>query len=151
MKIIALPFAMCLLFAACDKDKFKTEPQAEIKALTPDEVSNGGIISFRAELRDREGDFDSVLLVRKRYNGDVLLGNPDTLRTSFTSFNIPATDQVELNVLFSYGIFRPELTSFFENLANVDNRYLRVGVVVKDKAGNRSSYVESNRIHLRKL
>ncbi len=141
---------LVIFFSACGKDKFTTEPQVEVKSLTPSAVQNGGFINFRAELRDREGDFDSVLLVRKRFNGNNLL-NSDTIRTTISNLDIPNNEQVELNVIISYGVIRSDVTSFHESLAPVDNRYLSVGVVVIDKEQHRSNFAESEKILLRRL
>ena len=139
-------------FTACNKDKFTTVPQAEIKSFGPSEVRKDEFISFTAVVRDQEGDIDSLLFFRKIFNGNNVIDVDSTIwRYRIDAFKIPATNQFDLNVLISYGEQKPDITIFHESLVNVDNRYISIGLVVKDKAGNRSTYVESDKILLRKL
>ena len=133
----------------CGKDNFKTEPQVEIKSIEPDVVQKGQFFTLRAIVRDKEGDIqDSVLLVTKRYAGDILLGIPDTLRYSIKEFNSPNRTEVEVSAVFSYGELRDGF--IFQNLENSD-RDFAVGIIVTDNAGHRSSYVESDKILLKKF
>ncbi|HVK97148.1 MAG TPA: hypothetical protein VM368_04990 [Flavisolibacter sp.] len=139
-----------LVFAliACSKDKFKTEPQVEIKSLSPSEVRKGGFFSLNAVVRDKEGDLqDSVYLVRKRFNGTSLL-TVDTIRYNINAFGIPNKTQLELQVIFSYGEIREG--AIFTNLEGSDRNFA-VGIIVRDKAGNKSQYVESDKIVLKRL
>ena len=144
-------FVFCvgiLVIFACSKDKFKTEPQVEIKSLAPSEVHKGQLFSLRAIVRDKEGDIqDSVFLIRKRFNGTTLL-TTDTLRFSISDFDFPEKSEIEINAVFSYGEIRDNY--IFENLENMD-RDFAVGIIVKDKAGHKSEYVESKKIVLKKL
>ena len=63
MKLVPVLLVMLTTLAACNKDKFKTEPQVEIKSLSPKEETKGQIFSLNATIRDQEGDLqDSVYL-----------------------------------------------------------------------------------------
>src|SRR3982751_5744837 len=74
MKRIFVSIVLATSIIACSKDKFKTEPQVDIKSFGPAEVTKGELFTLRAEVTDKEGDVqDSVLLVRKRYNAGVAL------------------------------------------------------------------------------
>lgn len=146
-KILVLAVVVVGLFA-CNKDKFKTEPQVEIKSLAPSEVRKGDIITFRAVVTDKEGDLqDSVLLVRKRFAGNTVL-TTDTLRYNISSFSFPDKSIIEVTALFSYGELRDGY--IFANLENQDREFA-VGIIVRDKAGHRSEYQESERILLKQL
>ncbi|HEY0355127.1 MAG TPA: hypothetical protein VGC29_02920 [Flavisolibacter sp.] len=146
-KILVLAVVVVGLFA-CNKDKFKTEPQVEIKSLAPSEVRKGDIITFRAVVTDKEGDLqDSVLLVRKRFAGNTVL-TTDTLRYNISSFAFPDKSIIEVTALFSYGELRDGY--IFANLENQDREFA-VGIIVRDKAGHRSEYQESERILLKQL
>ena len=146
-KILVLAVVVVGLFA-CNKDKFKTEPQVEIKSLAPSEVRKGDIITFRAVVTDKEGDLqDSVLLVRKRFAGNTVL-TTDTLRYNISSFSFPDKSIIEVTALFSYGELRDGY--IFGNLENQDREFA-VGIIVRDKAGHRSEYQESERILLKQL
>ncbi|MGZ8545679.1 MAG: hypothetical protein ACXWV0_10300 [Flavisolibacter sp.] len=144
-----LPFLVVVMAVfACSKDKFKTEPQVEIKSLGPAEVRKGELFSLRAIVRDKEGDLqDSVLLVRKRFAGNTQL-TVDTLRYDISNFNFPDKNVIEVTAVFSYGELRDGY--IFANLESQD-RDFAVGIIVRDKAGNRSEYVESDRIVLKQL
>ncbi len=149
MKKIAFPFLAVLVLLACSKDKFKTEPQVEINSLSPDEVFNDGIFTLRATVRDKEGDLqDTVLLVSKRFDDSDVVLTHDTLPFSLVNFGFPDKNQIELEIKFSYGEDRPGY--IFQNLETSD-RKLALGLIVKDKAGNKSEYVESNKIVLKKF
>jgi hypothetical protein len=149
MKRILVFCVLATVIFACSKDKFKTEPQVEIKSIDPDVVQKGQFFTLRAIVRDKEGDLqDSVLLVTKRYAGDILLGNPDTLRYSIKEFNSPTKSEIEISAVYSYGELRDGF--IFQNLENSD-RDFAVGIIVTDNAGHRSPYVESKKILLKKF
>ncbi len=144
-----LPFLIVVMAVfACSKDKFKTEPQVEIKSLAPSEVRKGELFSLRAIVRDKEGDLqDSVLLVRKRFAGNTQL-TVDTLRYDISNFTFPDKNVIEVTAVFSYGELRDGY--IFANLESQD-RDFAVGIIVRDKAGHRSEYVESEKIVLKQL
>jgi hypothetical protein len=146
-KVLAF-LILVVSLTACDKDKFKTEPQVEIKSLSPESVQKGQIFSLNATVRDQEGDLqDSILLVRKRFNNTTLL-SVDTMRFYIGTLPFPDKSEIEVQALFSYGELRDN--TIFMNLESAD-RNLVVGVIARDKAGHRSAYVESAPIVLKKL
>jgi hypothetical protein len=147
MKRIIIFCALATVIIACNKDKFKTEPQVEIKSLSPDQVYKGDIITLRAIVRDKEGDIkDSVFVVRKVFTGPNV--KVDTLRYTLKEFGSPYKTEIELNVVFSYGELRDGY--IFQNLENIDKDF-SVGLIVRDTSGHKSPYVESNKIVLKKL
>jgi hypothetical protein len=149
MKKIFFSFLGVLFLLACSKDKFKTEPQVEIESLSPNEVFNDGIFTLRATVRDKEGDLqDTVYLVSKRFDENDLLLTNDTIPFSMVNFGFPDKTQIELEVKFSYGEDRPGY--IFQNLETSDRNFA-LGIIVKDKAGNKSEYVESDKIVLKKF
>lgn len=148
MKRLLIVGIAALSLFACNKDKFKTEPQVEIKSLGPSEVRKGDVFTFRAVVNDKEGDLqDSVLLVRKRFAGNQVL-TTDTLRYNISSFAFPDKSVIEVSALFSYGELRDGY--IFANLENQDREFA-VGIIVRDKAGHRSEYKESEKILLKQL
>jgi hypothetical protein len=147
MKRILIFCALATVIFACDKDKFKTEPQVEIKSLNPDEARKGDIITLRAIVRDKEGDTkDSVFVVRKVFTGALV--KVDTLRYTLKEFGSPFKSEIELNALFSYGEIRDGF--IYQALEGVDKEFA-VGIIVKDTSGHKSPYVESKKIVLKKL
>ena len=78
-----------ILIVACNKDKFTTEPQVNVKSISPGTVSTGNIISLTSNFTDDEGDVDSVLIVNKWYDGETPT-YIDTFRYSISGLGLPA-------------------------------------------------------------
>ncbi len=150
MKIrISFIFSILLLtvFAGCKKDKFTTAPQVKIKSISPDVVSKGNFITVTASFTDDQGDIqDSVFVVFKRYNGTATLST-DTIRITLGKLGVPNTRSGEIELLAKYG----ELAAgaLFLNTESAD-REVSFGIILKDKAGNKSNYAESKKITLKK-
>ena len=144
--ILAL-LTSALLFG-CDKDKFTTEPQVKIRDISPSEVFQGDIVRLRASFTDEEGDLDSVLVVYKWYN-DVLVTRKDTFRYSTDNLDVPAKlRQGDLFVELAYGQVDGYIPLGGTPVAK--DTSVTLGLVLKDKANNRSEYKESDRIRFRK-
>lgn len=150
MKIVALLLGFSVLFfMACKKDKFTTEPQLKFKSISPSAAIKSNIINFNVSFTDDEGDIqDSVILAFKRYNGTGGILTLDTFRLRMDPDGVPVARQGDLNVKFSYGEFI--IGTFPLNLESVD-REVSFGLVIRDKAGHRSNYVESDKVTLKKL
>ena len=150
MKIVALLLGFSvLLFMACKKDKFTTEPQLKFKSISPTTVIKGNIINLNVSFTDDEGDIqDSVILAVKKYNTSGGILTLDTFRLKMDPDGIPVARDGDLNVKFSYGEFITG--AIFLNLESVD-REVSFGLIIGDKAGHRSNYVESDKIMLKKL
>lgn len=150
MKRILFVGAIALGLAACSKDRFKTVPQVTINSITPDEATVGDLIQVSATVTDKEGDLqDSVLVVRKIYNGSTALKS-DTTRSSLKNLGSPEKDKIELRINILYGRLQPEF-AITQPLEYDFDRDYAIGIVVTDNAGNRSEYVESKRIVLKKF
>lgn len=145
-KIAVLLFAVTALFA-CSKDKFKTVPQVEIKSFGPKEVFNDGTFTLRAVVRDKEGDLkDTITFYRKYFNSsNVLVKQDSLLKYNLDNFGFPEHDEIEVQLQFSY--IEQRQGYILQN--SEPNKQLAIGIVVKDKAGNRSDYVETDKITLK--
>ena len=62
--------ATVLLVVACNKDKFTTIPQLTIKSISPGTVVSGNVLTVKGTYTDKEGDIDSVFVVRKFFAGN---------------------------------------------------------------------------------
>lgn len=149
-RLLFLPLA-CAFFS-CSKDKFQTVPQVKITDFGPSEVVKGQIIRFEANVTDKEGDVqDSVVFCRKMYSLTDFVVRTDSIKLTLKDFGIPKISNQEYQLVFnlSYG----EIKAGYELQNNGDgvDRKLTIGVYVKDKAGNRSTYVESDKILLKKI
>ena len=139
---------VAFIIAACNKDKFTTVPQVKAKTIKPGIVFKSQVITFTSSFTDDEGDVqDSVLIVFKRFNSGALLTR-DTFRLWLDPGQIPQARQGDIIVKFGYG----ELIAgtYFINLETVD-REASFGIVIRDNAGNRSNFAESDKIILKKL
>lgn len=152
MKIIYGIIGLFVVLLACSKDKFQTKPQIEIKSLQPSAVNKGDLFTLKATVRDKEGDLkDTIYIVSKRYNlaGDTLL-SADTVDFNLGTLAFPEKDKIDIEVLYSYGELRQNLTKMYLALQDKERKFA-VGLIIKDKAGNRSDYVESDKIILKPL
>lgn len=151
MKKVLIFFVFATAFAACSKGKFETVPTVTIDSFGPDEVSTGDFFQLRATVTDKQGDLqDSVIIVRKRFNGTTLLTTDSSKRVSLKSLGSPVKDKIELQITFVYGRLIPE-QAITQDLEYNADRNLRVGLYVIDNAGHRSEYVESKPIVLKKF
>lgn len=151
MKKLVMVFLLAGVLAACSKDNFKTVPQVTIDSFGPSEVENGALIELIATVTDQEGDLqDSVIIVRKKYNGDTQISLDSSSKVSLKSLGVPTKQKIELRVLISYGRLAPEV-ALFQDLERNFDRNFTVGLIVRDNAGNRSEYVESKKILLKKF
>ena len=153
MKRILFFTVLAGLLAACSKDKFKTVPQVNVTSFGPSEVVKGQIITWKADVTDKEGDVqDSVIFYRKIFNAttDVLLSTDSSVRGTLASFGIPSkTQEFELQLQLSYG---EQIDGYqLQNNGDGVDRKISIGVYVKDKAGNRSEFAESGKILLKKI
>jgi hypothetical protein len=148
MKIFSsLLVLSAVALASCNKDKFTTIPQVTIKSIKPDVVVSGNVISMKGKFTDQEGDLDSALIVYKWYNGTTAVLSDTLVRQSFTDFELPPkTRQGDLSIDFEYNTNNTGLRPI--SPPNVRDTTGALGIILIDKAGNRSVYVESDRIRL---
>lgn len=135
---------------ACDKDKFETVPQLELKSRTPDVVPVNGTLRLNIEFRDKEGDVnDSLLIVRQRLNmrGPLQLppspyGIPDFPKTDKGEF------EVSLDYQFGLVFGLPPLRIPGSNPVRNEIDTLRLKIVARDKAGNKSDTLVVDNVYV---
>jgi len=142
---------MATAFAGCSKDKFKTVPQAEVKSFGPEQVFKGEIIRFVARVTDKEGDLqDSVIFYRKNFTlSGILLSQDSAIRANLKDLGVPNKSDVDVQLEMIYGESNQNYPT--QNGNNTVDRKLAVGMFIKDKAGHRSEYVESDTIVLKRI
>ncbi len=147
MKIIpSLLITIFVLAVGCSKDKFTTIPQVTINSISPSTVRSGDIIVVKGKYTDKEGDIDSVLIVRKFYNTTVATRTDTLERILFSSIGAPEkTTEADIQLTFEY------------NTNNTNYRFLSgvqkdttatLGLLLIDKKSNRSEFKESAKIRL---
>lgn len=146
--IAILVLLISTLLVGCDKDKFTTEPQVKIRDISPSEVFQNNVVRLRGSFTDEEGDVDSVLVVYKWYN-DILVTRKDTFRYSTDNLGVPAKlREGDIFVELAYGQVDGYIPLGGTPVAK--DTSVTLGLVLKDKANNRSEYKESDRIRFRK-
>lgn len=152
MKKLLFFAATAFALAACTKDKFETIPQINIDSFGPSEVTKGQVIRLIATVTDKEGDVqDSVVFRRKIYS--VTTGNhltTDSIVNNLKDIGVPSKNKFELQLSLVYGEINEAIGPIQNNGSGVD-RHLSIEVYIKDKAGNRSTTVETDKILLKKI
>jgi hypothetical protein len=144
--------AVVIIFGmtACDKDKFETKPQLELKSRNTDIVPVNGDLRLNIEFRDKEGDVnDSLLIVRQRLNvrGPLQLppspyGIPDFPKTDKGEF------EVSLDYQFGLVFGLPPLRIPGSNPIKNEIDTLRLKIVARDKAGNKSDTLVIDNVYV---
>ena len=140
---------LVVIATACNKDKFTTEPQVEVKSITPETVFNGNIINLKAKYTDDEGDLDSAYDVYKWYNGATVV-KADTFRYPYSILNLPSDlRRADIEVTFEYNTNNnPDLVPLPG--VSVRDTTATFGLILIDKARHRSNYSESQPIRMKK-
>lgn len=140
--------ALALILLACNKDKFTTKPQVKIKSISPTTVTSGNILNLKGSYTDQEGDIDTVFVVYKWYNNTTATRIDTMNRFAFSSLGVPTnTREAELQLVYEYNT----QNTGYDILSGVNkDTTATLGIILKDKAGNRSDYVESEKFRLKK-
>jgi hypothetical protein len=77
-------FVFVFLFFCCNKDKFTTKPQLKYKSANIKTVSGNQVLQLKLDLTDKEGDFTTLLGVKKTVSGCAASNYIDS-----TKFSIP--------------------------------------------------------------
>ena len=138
-----------LLAAACNKDKFTSEPQVQVNSIQPSVVRSGNVIKLLASYTDQEGDLDSIYIVYKWFNA-VGSTRTDTLqRYPISRLGLPGSlRKADIQLEFEYNTYnQPDLVTLPGVLRDTTASF---GLVLIDKTRKRSNYSESARIRLRR-
>lgn len=147
-------FAVVLIFLsaalACGKDKFQTIPQLKLKSISPDLVPVNGNLRLRIEFTDKEGDVtDTLFVVRERLNvrGPIVLpaspySIPDFPKFEKGEFEVNMTYQFDLTV----GLSPIRVPGSNPVRNEIDS--LRLKIVARDKAGNKSDTLVVNNVYV---
>lgn len=140
MKVVLTVLLGTLILLACDKDKFETKPQIEIKSTNTDIVPLNGNLTLNLTVTDKEGDVDdSLIIVRERLNRRAQA--PRTRRIDYKIPDFPDKSSVELEV-FLAGPTALTLSSPAINIPGQQGKFepdtLRLKFVARDKAKNTS-------------
>ena len=142
--------ALVSFFIACNKDKYTTEPQVKFKEISPDVVNRGNIVKFTCSFTDEEGDVDSIYIVQKWYTGSGTVTFIDTLKNNrYESTTAPISRSGDISVMGEYLTQNSGYKPYPWAATNRDT-IATLGLLLIDKAGNRSNYAESDKIVLKR-
>ena len=140
---------LLLTTESCQKDKYTTIPQVTLKSISPSTAISGSVIEVDGSYTDLEGDIDSALIVYKWYNGTTAV-RKDTFRFDFSQLGMPTgTQRADLTLQFEYNTNNYPVLVKLPGVSQRDTT-AAFGVVLIDKAKNRSNYSESPTIRLKK-
>mgnify|MGYP001237716269 CR=1 FL=1 len=144
MRFISI-FFIAILFVSCGKDKFTTKPQLKYKSVNTTTVSGTQTLQLKLDLTDKEGDFTTLLGMRKTVSGcptsnflDTVTFSipPDFISTKKTEGEVVVTlDRIKRgsnSCFLPGGAIRPDTTIF--------------KFWTRDKAGNVSDTALSEKI-----
>jgi len=144
--------AMIIVFGmiACGKDKFETVPQLTLKSMSPEIVPVNGTLRLNIEYTDKEGDVsDSLFIVRQRLN---VRGKLQLAPSPYDVPDFPHTDKGEFEISLAYQtglIFGlPPLRIPGSNPVKNEIDTLRLKIVAKDKAGNKSDTLVVDNVYV---
>jgi hypothetical protein len=140
---IRIWLALIIVFGmiACGKDKFETKPQLTLRSKSPDIVDKPDPLRLNIEYTDKEGDVsDSLFITRQRLNTK----KPVTSKESpYDIPSFPTMNKGEFEITLDYfNDLTFNLTPIpipgSGNPAKNEIDTLRLKIVAKDKAGNKS-------------
>ena len=144
-------FASCLLavsILACNKDKFETKPTLKYKSSNTDVVPLSGNLQVILEFTDKEGDLDSVFVIRQRLNKK----NPvpqKLLPFLLPEFGKETKGEILLNLNQSNSLSLQLTPIPIPGQNKFEPDTLRLKFVAKDKGNNKSDTISRDFIVLR--
>lgn len=143
-KLLIAGLALTVLIA-CNKDKFQTKPQISIKDYNSKEISQGGNLEVRLNYTDKEGDVGQGSFFGARLRQNIrplaLTDNDqlDTLRYSLPE--MPDIDKGVIVMKLDYNFLKESLT---------ENDTIVFKIAIKDRAGNASDTLTTDRLIIKK-
>ncbi len=138
-------FAIAILAVSCGKDQFTTKPQLKYKSVSATTISGTQSIQIKLDLTDKEGDFTSLLGMKK-----TVAGCSTSDFTDSTSFIIPAdfisTKQMEGEVVVTLDRIKRGANSCFQPGGAIRPDTTVFSFWTRDKAGNVSDTARSEQI-----
>jgi hypothetical protein len=135
---------------ACGKDKFETVPQLTLRSRNTDVVPVNGTLRLNVEYTDKEGDVsDSLFIVRQRLN---IRGRVQLPPSPYDIPTFPHSDkgEFEISLEYQFGLIfgLPPLRVPGSNPVRNEIDTLRLKIVAKDKAGNKSDTLVVDNVYV---
>lgn len=149
IRSLVIVAVLAVVLTACEKNKFETTPQIKIKNVNtgvlpkPDAVNTESKLVIRFEFTDKEGDLDSLVMLRSRLNRRGVINN---IRGPYLLPSFPANNKGEIELVADYniditvGLLPLKIPGSVPDRFEPDTMKLRFYAV--DMAGNRSDTVD---------
>jgi len=138
-----------IVLLACNKDKFQTKPQIQLKSLSTKIVPIGGNLTITLSYTDKEGDIsDTLFFIKQRLNQRIVTTLRDSLTYPIPEF--PNYDKGEIGLALRYEDHlksaerAPSIPG--SNPPAVESDTLNIKIWIHDKAGNSSDTVSTGQI-----
>jgi hypothetical protein len=150
-KLVLYGTLALIVFVACSKDKFQDKPSVEIKSINPTQVQavSGSVMQMELEFTDKQGDVDSVCLYKSRLNlrPKPLLVNAMTLLYELPDFPEKSKGVIKLTLQHATELIAAESPNSQIGAPNdKEPDTIIFKIVVKDKAGNVSDTVTTDKL-----
>jgi hypothetical protein len=136
MKRILIFSFLTLAFVACHKDKVETMPHISFKSTNTDVVPPNSTLRVSLEFTDKEGDLDSLFVIRQRLNAKG--PNYRVLPYSIPEFSGQTKGELQLTMNYQTDLVLNlnALRIPGSNPAQYEPDTMQFRFYVKDKAGN---------------
>lgn len=147
-KLLLYSSFLLLLFIGCSKDKFQDKPTVEIKEINPTQVPLQSDMVMNLEFTDKQGDLDSVIVIKERVNSvERPLTNANLFEHKLPDF--PEKSKGNIKLTFTYNLdliaaVSPREQADAPNGKEPDTLIFKI--VVKDKGGNASDTATTDKI-----
>ena len=145
MKKLLILFFFAGLITGCKKDKFEDKPQLKLKSTSADVVPQNSAYRAVLEFTDKQGDLDSIYIIRQRLNRRGML---TSAKVDYPVPKFPNNNQGEIQIDFDYNI---DLTVGLNpinvpgsNPQRFEPDSLRLRFVVVDRADHASDTLNVN-------
>jgi len=139
---------LLLLLTACGKNNFESKPKLTLVSAGPTTVRQGNLFVIQMEVADAEGDVQDSIFIRKVHVGrPACIDNSVEIDRNIPNYPSQKNTKFAFNVTFLYN----QINGGFVSLGgpacpNPVNDTSVFKIWVKDKAGNRSDTITTDRI-----
>jgi len=149
MKKLVIACSVLIVLLACNKDKFQTKPQIELKSLSTKVVPINGNLIITLSYTDKEGDIsDSLFFAKIRLNKQPTATIRDTIAYPIPEFPNYDKGEIDLNLRYDdhlkSAINPPVIQGSVPVAYQPDT--LNIKIWIHDKAGNCSDTVSTGQV-----
>lgn len=147
-KLVLYSALSLILFVACSKDKFQDAPSVTIKSVSPTQVPLQSSVIMELEFTDKQGDPDTVYLIKKRLNSvQVPVLNNFYLPFKLPEFPDKTKGDIKITLTYNEYLVTAQQARNQPGAPNdKEPDTLVFDIVIKDKSGNVGDTVTTDQI-----